>query len=283
MSYYPPRRSRRRSNFSGLKLRLIIAAGIMLFAVVSYFSQSEINPVTGKKQRISMSVEQEVEMGRQALPSMVQQHGGISRNEGAGRQVKLVGARLLNTLEQQLIKTNRAQPYPFDFHLLADNRTVNAFALPGGQVFITEALFNNLTSEGQLAGILGHEIGHVLERHSAERISKGKFISKISMAGGAAGGSMESMNVAQMVGNMVNMKFGRDDELESDRWGIELMTLTGYDPYHMLEVMDILERTSGGSGTPGFMSTHPKPKDRKAHIENIIAEKFPNGLPKGLY
>ena len=254
----------------------------MLFAVVSYVSQSEINPVTGKKQRISMSVDQEVQMGLRALPTMVKQHTGFSRDEVATNKVKLIGARLLSTLQQQLASQGKTQPYPFDFHLLADARTVNAFALPGGQVFITEALYHNMNHDGQIAGVLGHEIGHVLERHSAERVSKGGLITKIASAAGVAGGDVGSMQTAHMVGNLVNMKFGRDDELEADRWAVELMALTGYDPRHMIEVMDILKATAGGGGGPSFLSTHPQPEDRKKHINEIIADRFPGGLPDGL-
>ncbi len=256
----------------------------MLFSVVSYMMQSDINPVTGEKQRISMSAEQEIEMGLRAVPTMVQQHRGFSDDREGTAIVKAVGARLLNELHHRLAAQGKTQPYPFDFHLLNDDQTVNAFALPGGQVFITEALLNHMTDNGQLAGVLGHEIGHVLERHSAERVSKGGLISKIASAAGVAGGDVGTMNAAHMIGKMVNVKFGRDDELESDRWGIELMVFAGYHPDHMLTVMDILEKTSGGGSGPSFMSTHPAPADRKKHIDRIIEEKFGGreNLPPGL-
>lgn len=280
MSYYRPQ-TRRRSNFSGLKLRLLIAAGIMLFSVVTYLAKSDINPVTGEKQRVSMSTDQEIAMGLQAVDSIVQQHRGYSDNRQATALVKAVGARLVNTLHHRLAAAGKKQPYPFDFHLLNDSQSVNAFALPGGQIFITEALLGHMNDNGQLAGVLGHEMGHVLERHSAEQVSTSGLMTKIASGFGIAGGDVGSMQAAQMIGNLVNKKFGRDDELESDRWGVELMVLAGYHPKHMLEVMDILEKTGGGSG-PSFASTHPAPKDRKKHIQAIIQEKFGNGLPPGL-
>jgi predicted Zn-dependent protease len=171
---------------------------------------------------------------------------------------------------------------------LADRRTINAFALPGGQVFITEALYRGLSGDGQtahdgrLAGVLGHEIGHVLERHGSERLAKGSLLSGIVGAAGVAGGDINSSRMASYVANLVNMKYGRADELESDRWGIELMILAGYNPEHMTEVMDVLEASSGGGAPPEFMSTHPRPANRKAYIAAIIAEKFPDGVPTGL-
>ena len=130
--------------------------------------------------------------------------------------------------------------------------------------------------------MLGHEIGHVLERHGAQRMAKGGLIHGIVGAAGVAGGDVSSAQAAAMVGNMINMKYGRQDELESDRWGIALMVLAGYDPEHMLEVMDVLEKSSGGEAPPEFMSTHPRPENRRKHIRNIIAEEFPHGLPPGL-
>jgi len=276
-------RGSRGSNFSGLKLRLLIAAAIVLFSVVSYFAKGQTNPITGEVQRVAENVNEEIMMGIQARPQM----GQPSLDAQASARVREVGARLVNSLDQRLRQKGIANPYPFDFHLLADNNTVNAFALPGGQVFITEALLYHLLNhdqnldalDGRLAGVLGHEIGHVLERHGSQRMAKGGLIQGIVGAAGVAGGGHQSANMAAYVGNIVNMKYGRADELESDRWGIELMMLAGYSPTHLETVMDVLEKTSGGGGGPEFMSTHPRPANRKEYIQSIIQEKFPNGLP----
>ncbi len=287
MSYYG-NNQRRRSNFSGMKIRLIIAVAIVLFSVVSYMSNTDVNQVTGESQRVgSMTPEQEVMLGLRAAPEMAQQHGGLSRDDYARREVATMGKRLVEVLRVSLERQDRTIPYPFDFHLLADDRVVNAFALPGGQVFITEALFRALGNSpqdraGRLAGVLGHEIGHVLERHGAEQMAKGNLTQGIVSAAGVAGGSQGSAQLAALVGNVITMKYGREAELESDRWGILLMVLAGFDPNHLLTVMDILEQSSGGGSTPEFMSTHPLPENRREHINRIIADKFPDGLPPGL-
>ena len=100
---------------------------------------------------------------------------------------------------------------------------------------------------------------------------------------GVAGGDINSARMAQMVGQMVNMKYGRQDELESDRWGVQLTAEAGYDPRAMLGVMEILDQASGGGGGPlEMMSTHPKPANRMQYIKDVIAEAFPQGLPSGL-
>ena len=286
MSYYPPQPAsaspagRRRS--SGLQVRLIIGAAILLFSIISYLSTAQRNPVTGENQHVAISEQDEIAMGLQATPQMVRQYGGLSRDLGATRIVDGMGARLVQGLRQRLAKEGIELPYPFDFHLLADDRTINAFALPGGQVFITEALFRRLTHEAQLAGILGHEMGHVIERHGAQRMANGRMWQGIAGAAGVVGGDANSARMAAMIGNLVNMKYGRGDELESDRWGVEIMALAGYDPRHMIEVMDILDEASAGGGPPEFLSTHPKPANRKRYIQQVIDERFPNGVPAGL-
>lgn len=280
-TYYPQQR-RRRSGLSGWKIRLIIAGVIILFSAISYLSSTSKNPITGQTQRVDLTTEQEIEIGRSAAYEMVQQHNGLSRDARARKHVQMVGKRLENTLYHRLQDQGKSLPYPFDFHLLADRRVINAFALPGGQVFITEALYNQMTHEGQLAGVLGHEIGHVIERHGAERMASGRFFQQIAGAAGVAGGDISTAQLASTALNVVSMGYGRQAELESDRWGIELMTLTGYHPQHMLDVMEILKEAGGGGAPPEFMSSHPKPENRQKYIREVIEERFPNGLPPGL-
>ena len=289
MSYHPPQRRstypnrRRRTGFSGWKIRLLIAGGIILFSAISYLTSATLNPVTGEKQKVAgLTPAQEIEIGRNAAYSMVQQHGGLSNDARARKHVEMVGKRLENTLYHRLQKNGVSLPYPFDFHLLADNKVINAFALPGGQVFITEALYTRMFHEGQLAGVLGHEIGHVIERHGAERMASGKFFQRIAGAAGIAGGDTSTAQMASTALNVVSMGYGRTAELESDRWGVELMALAGYHPEHMLEVMDILKEANAGGAPPEFMSSHPKPENRQKYIKEVIADRFPNGLPPGL-
>ncbi len=272
------------SGFSGSKLRLLMAAGIALFALISYFGNpGDLNQVTGVKERVAYNDEQdEIALGLQAAPQVAQQHGGASRDGAARGHVQNMGAKLLLGLQDYLNESGGTNPYNFDFHLLADPKTVNAFALPGGQVFITESLYRRLETEGQLAGVLGHEIGHVIERHGNKRMAKDKLFTSLVTAAGAAGGGVNSMQMAQQVKQMVSMKYGREDELESDKWGVKLCVLAGYDPRAMIGVMKILDEASPGGGPPEMLSTHPKPANRVEYIQKVIEETFPNGLPEGL-
>jgi predicted Zn-dependent protease len=248
-------------------LRLIIAAAVALFGALSYFMSSSENPITGEKQRVSLTAEQEVAMGRQLAPQMAAQFGGVSKNPAAER-VSRVGTAIVSR------SSASRTPYKYSFYLLADPKTVNAFALPGGQIFITEALLRLLESEDELAGVLGHEVGHVLARHSAEHLAKQQLTQSIIGAVAIGSGSYETAQLAQLAGSLVNMKHGRDDELESDSLGLRLMREAGYDPRAMISVMQKLEKASGGSRQPEFASTHPNPGNRIARIKEQL-EKNP--------
>lgn len=250
---------------------------VIIVALVGYFGSSQKNPVTGETQRVSLSPDQEIALGLQAAPQMASQHGGTETGTRDSRLVKSTGQRLVNSSDA------KNSPYEFNFHLLSDNQTINAFALPGGQIFITRALYNKLETEGQLAGVLGHEIGHVIERHGAEHMAKQQLSQGI--VGGVAAASDNPQAAAAMasaVANMLNMKYGRQDELESDAWGVRILVQSGYDPNAMIGVMRILRDAAGGARQPEFMSTHPDPGNRIERIKEHIKTQFPNGLPPGL-
>jgi beta-barrel assembly-enhancing protease len=283
-------------GLSGLKVRLLIALALAAFALISYYGNpGDENQITGEKERVAMADEdQEMALGRQAAPEMAQQHGGPSRDRASQEQVDLVGDRLLAALdiwmaekEQEIFeKTGKdvqlRNPYKFEFTLLADDQTVNAFALPGGQVFITKALHERLETLGQLAGVIGHEIGHVIERHGNKRMAKQQLFGGLAAAGGVAGGDANSARMSQMLANVMQMSYGREDELASDGWGVVLCEKAGFDPRAMIGVMKVLDEASPGGGPPEMMSTHPKPANRVKYIQEVLAEKFPNGVRAGL-
>lgn len=257
---------------SGIRGKLLLALVIAAISVITYMSQSSVNVVTGEKQHVAMTINQEIALGLEAGPQMAAQHGGQSSDRVGQARVDAVGQKLLRT------PTLTKSPYKFDFHLLADPKTVNAFALPGGQVYITTALYRELSTEAQLAGVLGHEIGHVIQRHSAQQLAKARLTQ--GLTGAAAMAAYDPNNpttrnaqvIAQVVGQLVTMRYGRDDELESDRWGVLLLHESGYDPHALIEVMEILARAGGSSRAPEFFSTHPNPENRIGRIKEEIAK-----------
>ena len=247
----------RRGNF---KVRLLIGVAIVAFAFIRRCSQQETNPYTGRTQAISLSPEQEIAIGLQSAPGMTQQHGGLHPNNQYQALVDKVGNKLVNN------SIAKNTPYKYDFHLLADDKIINAFALPGGQCFITYALFSKLENQDQLAGVLGHEIGHMLGKHSNERITDSKFWQTMIMGAGA----IDMGVIAQQYGQGKLLANGRDDELESDELGVFSMIKAGYNPEEMIGVMQILKNAAGPNRQPEFQSTHPDPENRIEKIKEAI-------------
>ncbi|HET7089047.1 MAG TPA: M48 family metallopeptidase [Anaerolineae bacterium] len=267
---------------SSILPRLVIGAVIAIISLIGYFGAQVYNPATDEVQHIDMTVEQEIALGLQAAPEIAAQFGGLDPDEQAQALVDRVG--------QQLVAQTAATDtdYPFQFYLLADPQTINAFALPGGPVFITRGLLDRLETEGQLAGVLAHEVGHVVARHSAEHIAKARLTEGLTGAAVIAAydpndpSSQQTAQVAVLIGQLINLKFGRDDELESDRLGVRFMAESGYDPRSMMQVMEILAEASQGQQPPEFFSTHPNPENRIERIQAAIEEAFPTGVPEGL-
>ncbi len=253
---------RRKSR--GFKGRLLIGVAVAAFYLIMHFSKMETNPYTQKRQAISMTPQEEVQMGLASINQMRQQHGGLHPNQSYQALVDDVGNKLVNN------SIARETPYQYNFDLLADERTINAFALPGGQICITYALFAQLKNEDQLAGVLGHEIGHVLGRHSAERIANSELWQGLSTAG-SVGGDMGGL--VSQIGNGTLLKNGRGDELESDDLGVKFMIKAGYNPEEMIGVMQILKSAAGPNRVPEFQSSHPDPDNRIEHIRESI-EKY---------
>jgi predicted Zn-dependent protease len=256
----------------GFNPRWIIAAVIAIIGLVSYVGSRQKNPVTGEVQHVAMSVEQERALGLQAAPQMAQQMGG------AVDPKRDPDAQLVADVGNKIVRASEAgrSPYADNFHffLLDDRNTVNAFALPGGQIFITRALFDRLENEAQLAGVLGHEIGHVIHRHSAQQMAKGQLGQMLSTAAGVGSNDSRVAIGAQMANQMVQLKYGRGDESQSDSTGVDYMAAAGYDPREMLGVMQILKQASGGGRQPEFLSSHPLPETRLHELDAIVKQRF---------
>jgi predicted Zn-dependent protease len=265
-------------SFSGG--RILIALVIAGFSILSYCSSRDFNEVTGETQFVAISPEQEIALGLQAKPEMTQEFGGLDPDPAAQTTLDNVCARIIENSEAG------DTDWPFDCNLLADPETINAFALPGGPVFITAALYDRLETEGQLAGVMAHEIGHVVARHSSQQIAKQQLTQGLSGAAVIATydpndpASQGSAQIALLIGQLVNLRYGRNDELQSDQLGVQFMAEAGYDPRSMILVMEILGAFSQGNAPPEFFSTHPNPDNRITRIQEAIAALYPNGVPE---
>jgi predicted Zn-dependent protease len=261
--------------------RWLVSGAMVAFALLGYFGYREVNPVTGEKQAVGLSQEQEVAFGLQAAPEMAREMGGLDADASVQADVEAVGQRVVAQ------SVAGRTPYEFHFRVLADRDTVNAFALPGGPIFVTRGLLRELGNEAQLAGVLGHEVGHVVARHSSEQIAKNRLSQTLAGAIGVAasddqGRGQQAAQMAALVGQLVQLRYGRQDELEADALGVDLMSDAKYDPRALVEVMAILARAGGGSQTPQFLSSHPDPGNRQERIRAAIAKRFPGGVPSNL-
>jgi len=249
-------------------LGLLIIVGSLLYHWLTTTSYQ--NEFTGREQKLALATPQEeIALGLQSAPQMIQESGGLSRDASGRALVERVGARLISSTAA------RETTYQFKFHLLADTQTVNAFALPGGQIFITEALFRRLKSEDQLAGVLGHEMGHVVGRHSNEQMANSRLWGGLAQGLGVLlsdGQSNSGAQIANMVAQWRVMKFSRDDESESDALGVRFMIQAGYNPEALIGVMEILAQVSGAANSSDFMSSHPSPANRMERIREVIAK-----------
>lgn len=224
-----------------------------------------INPATGRNQLMLVSEEQGIAMGRQADAAVIATIG-LYPDEAWQTYIQQFGERLAATSERPEL--------PWTFRVV-DDAAVNAFALPGGFVYVTRGLLAHLTSEAELASVVGHEIGHITARHSAAEMSKQQLI-----GAGLAIGSIASEQVAKYAGTasqalgILYLKYSRDDENQADELGLRYMGHANFDPREMPPVFVMLDRMSasqGGGRLPEWLATHPSPGNRIEAITQQIA------------
>ena len=240
----PPRRA------LPLAIALLLAAGCAT------------NPVTGHRQFSLVSPEQELQMGREGFPAVVAEYG-VYEDSTVQRYVSGIGMRLA--------KVSHLPNLEWHFTVI-DDPAVNAFAMPGGYIYVTRGILAHLNSEAQLAGVLGHEIGHVTARHSAQQLSQQQ------VAGlGLGVASLFSRTVArygqaaQQALGLMFLKYSRDHETEADQLGVDYATKAGYDPAEIPATYAMLKRVSDRAGQrlPGYLSTHPDPGDREVRTGEL--------------
>lgn len=255
-------------------LSLIAAVGIGMSA-----GGCTTNPATGQMQLNAMSTSQEIAMGEEAAPQFLESYGG----EIPDAQI----TQYVRTLGQSLAAQSERPELPWEFFAI-DSSVINAFALPGGKVFISRGLMQEMTSEAQLSGVLGHEIGHVTAQHIGQQITQATALQTalqvgLSVAGGGSGESsvmMQALGVgAQLGGSAYLLSFGRSQEIQADSLGIRYMAKLGYNPWAQVEVMQILDSAAGRGGAPEWMSTHPYPSTRIEKLTAEIQELYPSAQP----
>jgi len=243
-----------------------------LVIVVSLLTASALvgcstNPATGRTQLDLLSDAEVRAMGEEAKPQLVQEYGGEHPSGELRSYVDRVGRALLAGTEAHVAELN------WEFILL-DSDVINAFALPGGKVFMSRGLLERFDNEAELAGVLGHEIGHVTAQHVDERLSQ-TLAAQLGLS--VLGSTTESELINLGAGVLVQgtmLKFNRNQESEADVLGVRYMTRAGYDPYGMLEVLHVLQEASRGAKQPEFLSTHPHPETRIKTVTSLLGGEY---------
>jgi predicted Zn-dependent protease len=222
------------------------------------------NPVTGKRELSFMSEAQEISVGRE-LDAQVRQEMGLYANDELQRYVQELGMRLARSSQRPNL--------PWSFAVL-DSPAVNAFALPGGFIYITRGILPYLDNEAQLVGVLGHEIGHVTARHSAQQYTRGMGASLGVLVGSIFVPAMRPFgDLAQGSIGVLFLKFGRDDELQADALGAGYAAGGGWDPDEVPAFLTTLARiaeTTDRNGVPNWLATHPQPENRAARVTETV-------------
>ena len=223
------------------------------------------NPATGKLQLNLLSESQEVELGKQAKQEAEQAYGVYQEKPQLNGYVEGIGKQLA-------AKTDRPN-LPWSYEIV-DDASVNAFALPGGPIFITRGILAHLNSEAQMAAVLGHETGYVAARHSANQLSK-QQVAQLGLGIGSVLSPVVSSvaGVASVGLSVLFLKFSRDDETQADELGFRYMTKVGYDPTQMIPLFEMLDRVSKREGvgkTPEWLQTHPDPGNRLAETQKRL-------------
>ena len=254
----------------------------ILILLAFVFAGCSVNPVTGKNEIMIFSDSQEINFGSEADPDIVWQFGGAYSDNQLKAYVNNVGQKVAASSDRANI------PYHFK---IVDNSEVNAFALPGGYVYITRGLLVKLENEAQLAATLGHEIGHVNAKHSMKNLQQQLGFSMImSILDQAASGSEKYQQWRGLIRtgssvafSAVSLGYGRDNELQADALGTKFADKAGYDPQGMIQLLEILKSLSESepSAVEVFFMSHPKTSIRITEVNTEIA-KLPIQQPKGI-
>jgi len=220
-----------------------------------------VNPVTHQREFMLVSQAQEKDLGQQTDREIVQSYGAYEE------QALSV---YVDQLGERLARVSHRPDLGYRFKVL-DTPVVNAFAVPGGYVYLTRGILAYINSEAELAGVIGHEIGHITARHSAQQLSR----AQVAQLGFGVGSILSSTfrdfaDLAQIGVGLLFMRFSRDNERQADALGVEYASRAGYDASHMARFFETLERKqpqSDRSGLPAWFSTHPNPPDRIAAVQ----------------
>ncbi|MBE9464872.1 M48 family metalloprotease [Dyadobacter subterraneus] len=241
-------------------LGFVLIIVIFLFSFFHLFRKTQINPITGKKQRISMTIQQEIELGLQCAPDIAAKYGGLHPDTEIQNRIKNIGQKLVAV--QQISKS----PYQFDFHVLADSQTSNTISFPGGQIFITNGLLKLLQTDDKIAVVLSHEIGHVINRHTTEKLSGFDILESFKDSSSVTLEYTPS-EISNYISDILKLTFDATEEEEADDLSIKYLVNAGYNPNSLSKVLMVLKEKSDETD---FLNRHPISESRIDHVKITV-------------
>ncbi|MHC4107432.1 MAG: M48 family metalloprotease [Planctomycetota bacterium] len=242
----------------------LVPALILLALQCCVLGACSVNPATGRAQLILISPQELKAVGEAAAPEVTREHGGEIDSPQLRAYVHRVGQQITARIEPEYRSF-------FDWSFtVVDDGTVNAFALPGGKIFVTRGLLQRVSDEAQLAAVLGHDIGHVTARHVDERLTQAVLAQLGLSYIGDATESQLVLLVVSLAAEGTLLAFSREQELEADAQGIRYMVAADYDPQAMLGLVEILIEASAGPRPPELLSTHPDPRTRLRAAQRLL-------------
>lgn len=249
---------------------------MILVAWLALFTGCSVNPATGQRQfNMYADREAEIALGAKSAPEFLKSYGGpIPDAEIRG---------YVDDLGQKLAAQSERPDLPWKFTVV-DSALLNAFALPGGQVFVSRALLGKLSTEAQLAGVLGHEIGHITAQHYGQQRTWATAMQVIGIGVTIVGEESDQdwvkiLGVGTTIGGTLYLlNYSRNQETQSDELGLRYMTRLNYTPIAMREVMQVFQDEAGQSGTARitWLSTHPLPQQRVKAVQELILQRYPD-------
>ena len=256
-----------------MKQRIIVAILLGLF-----FIGCTKTPITSRHQMIMMSADEEMKLGMETSQEILKETR-LSRDKEATAIVKRVGKNIAKVTNKDYNTSN----YEWEFNLIDNDKEANAFCLPGGKIFVFSGILKYMENDNELAAVMGHEIGHAVARHGAERKSSAtlskvgagilKVLNELDTKRSRSEKDADNQNTDHMISRWIMLPHSRTQEYEADHIGLVLSAKAGYDPKYALSFWE--KFSSGKTNRPEYMSTHPTPIHRIEKIETLIPSVMP--------
>ena len=244
---------------------LVFGLGLSL----ALLSSCAVNPVTGDEELMFFSPEEDVKLGRKYAPLIEKELGGRIPDESLQGYINQIGQRIARVCHRPDLA----------YHFAAvDYEGANALAVPGGHIYITRGLLNELKSEAQLAAVLGHEVGHVVARDTMAAISRQIGMTALLAAAAVGDAPSDVTRATAFITSVLTLQYSREDEKDADFTGLSYMVQAGYDPNGMVETMEVLQELQTVRPIE-FFSTHPNPENRLAYLKERIARRYADSGP----